>query len=116
MAIPVTAHPAFDKAAEYFGIRVTHVPVDPLTNKVDINEMKRSITSNTIMIVGSCPSYPWGIIDDVDELGRLATYYNVGLHVDCCLGGFLVAFMEDSGFSLRILFYFYSSFYSFAFY
>jgi sphinganine-1-phosphate aldolase len=102
MVLPVTAHPAFDKAADYFGIRVTHVPCDPVTYKVDVNEMKRSITSNTIMIVGSCPAYPYGIIDDIDELGRLASYYNVGLHVDCCLGGFLVAFMEAAGFTLRM--------------
>lgn len=100
MAIPVTAHPAFDKAADYFGIRVTHVPVDPVTFQVDVHQMKRSITSNTIMIVGSCPSFPWGIMDDIEELGKLASAYNVGLHVDCCLGSFLVAFMEEAGYPL----------------
>ena len=60
--------------------------------------------SNTIMIVGSCPSFPWGILDDIEELGKLASAYNVGLHVDCCLGSFLVAFMEEAGFSIRMIF------------
>jgi len=98
IVMPITAHPAFDKAADYFGIRVTHVPVDPITGQVDLDQMRRSITSNTIMIVGSCPGFPWGIIDNIVELGKLAENYGVGLHVDCCLGSFLVAFMESAGF------------------
>jgi len=102
MAIPVTAHPAFDKAADYFGIRVTHVSVDKNTGQVDIDEMKRSITGNTIMIVGSCPGFPWGVIDDIVGLGKMAELYNVGLHVDCCLGSFLVAFMESAGYKIPL--------------
>jgi sphinganine-1-phosphate aldolase len=50
IVIPVTAHPAFDKAAAYFGMRVTHVPVDPDTTIVDIQAMRKAIGRNTCMV------------------------------------------------------------------
>lgn len=63
----------------------------------------QAITRNTIMIVGSCPSFPWGLIDDIEAYGKLAQEHNIGLHVDCCLGSFIVAFMEESGFKIRMI-------------
>lgn len=70
-------------------------------NKVFHDSIPQAITPNTIMLVGSCPSFPWGVIDDIEGLGKLAQEFGVGLHVDCCLGGFLVAFMEKAGFPMR---------------
>jgi sphinganine-1-phosphate aldolase len=98
---PVSAHSAFNKAAHYFGMRLVHVPVDPQTRRGDVRAMRRAITSNTVAIVGSMPSYPHGACDDIEALSELALHYGVGLHVDCCLGGFLVPFMEKAGFKLR---------------
>jgi len=97
MVIPVTAHAAFDKAGDYFGVRITHVPLDPVTYRVDLNKVKRAICSNTIMIVGSCPNYPHGVNDDFEALSKIAIKNNIGLHVDCCLGGFIIPFMEAAG-------------------
>eukprot|EP01127_Copromyxa_protea_P002783 TRINITY_DN12734_c0_g1_i1.p1 TRINITY_DN12734_c0_g1~~TRINITY_DN12734_c0_g1_i1.p1 ORF type:complete len:544 (-),score=109.59 TRINITY_DN12734_c0_g1_i1:44-1654(-) len=97
-----TAHVAFDKACEYFGIRITHLPVDPKTRQLRLSDVRAAITPNTIMVVGSCPSFPWGTIDDIQGLGKIAQEYNIGLHVDCCLGSFVVAFMEQSGFPLPL--------------
>lgn len=102
MVVPVSAHAAFDKAAGYFGIKILHAPVDEKTRKVNISALRRMVNSNTIMIVGSCPSFPHGIIDDIQALGKIAQRYNIGLHVDCCLGGFLVPFMEKAGFPLPL--------------
>jgi Glutamate decarboxylase and related PLP-dependent proteins len=56
IVIPVTAHPAFDKAAAYFGLRVKHVPVNPETTTVDIRAMRRAISRNTCMV--SIPAVP----------------------------------------------------------
>lgn len=50
IVIPVTAHPAFDKAAAYFGMRVTHVPVDRDTTTVDIQAMRKAISRNTCLV------------------------------------------------------------------
>eukprot|EP01125_Pyxidicula_operculata_P021395 TRINITY_DN8220_c0_g1_i1.p1 TRINITY_DN8220_c0_g1~~TRINITY_DN8220_c0_g1_i1.p1 ORF type:complete len:548 (-),score=128.18 TRINITY_DN8220_c0_g1_i1:27-1670(-) len=97
MIIPSTAHAAFDKAADYFSIRVTHIPVDPVTFKVEVDKVKQAICSNTVAIVGSAPSFPHGIVDPITELGALAKKYNIGLHVDCCLGSFIMPFLETIG-------------------
>ena len=97
---PVTAHAAFNKAAEYLNIRIKHVPVDPVTCKVNINAMEKSISSRTCMLVVSAPQFPHGIIDPVDEVSRLGLKYSVPVHVDCCLGGFLLPFMDKAGFPL----------------
>ncbi|XP_014251103.1 sphingosine-1-phosphate lyase isoform X2 [Cimex lectularius] len=100
MILPRTAHPAFEKAAFYFGIRICYIPVDPLTTSVIIKKVKQAINSNTIMIVGSVPNYPYGTMDDIEALASLGRRYGVPVHVDCCLGGFLTAFMPQAGFEL----------------
>jgi sphinganine-1-phosphate aldolase len=100
MILPVTAHAAFDKAGDYFGIRITHVPIDPVTCKVDIRKVKSAICSNTILVVGSAVGFPHGIQDDIVALSDLAIKNNIGLHVDCCLGGFIVPFMEAAGYPI----------------
>eukprot|EP00123_Amoebidium_parasiticum_P016426 comp23423_c0_seq1/m.38965 comp23423_c0_seq1/g.38965 ORF comp23423_c0_seq1/g.38965 comp23423_c0_seq1/m.38965 type:complete len:547 (-) comp23423_c0_seq1:293-1933(-) len=101
MVIPVTAHAAFDKAGGYFGIRVIHVDVDPQTGKVDLRKMRKAINSNTVMLVGSAPGFPHGIVDPIEEIAKLGLAYDIGVHVDCCLGGFILPFMKDAGFDIE---------------
>jgi sphinganine-1-phosphate aldolase len=100
VVIPVSAHAAFDKGCHYFGIKLIHIPVDPKTGCADIKSMANAITGNTIMIAGSTPSFPHGAIDDIPAMAKLALKHKIGLHVDSCLGGFLVPFMEDAGYPL----------------
>uniref|UniRef100_A0A915BA25 sphinganine-1-phosphate aldolase n=1 Tax=Parascaris univalens TaxID=6257 RepID=A0A915BA25_PARUN len=99
MVIPVTAHAAFDKAAKMFGVRLRHIPVDS-DGRVDVKRMERAITSDTCVLVASAPNFPTGTIDDVESISKLGQKYNIPVHVDACLGGFLVAFMDDAGYSL----------------
>ncbi|CAO3600664.1 unnamed protein product [Absidia cylindrospora] len=98
MVVPVTIHAAFMKAAGYFNIKLITVPVDPITYKVDVKRMAKAITRNTIMIAGSAVNFPHGIADDIVALGQLAKKRNIGLHVDCCLGSFIMPFLEKAGF------------------
>ncbi|KAK7901692.1 hypothetical protein WMY93_018461 [Mugilogobius chulae] len=97
---PVSVHAAFDKAAHYFGMKLVHIPLDKKTMKVDVKAMKRAISKNTAMLVCSAPQFPHGIVDPIEEVAKLAMRYNVPLHVDACLGGFLIVFMEKAGFPL----------------
>ena len=90
-------HPAFDKAAAYFDIRLIKVRVDPATGCIDLEEVTKNITSSTVAIVGSAPNYATGIIDPIEKLSGIALAHSVGLHVDACLGGFLLQFMEKAG-------------------
>jgi glutamate/tyrosine decarboxylase-like PLP-dependent enzyme len=96
VVIPRTAHVALDKGAHYFGIEVRHAPVreDFL---VDVDWVREHIDDSTIALVGSAGSYPYGLIDPIEELGELAAERGIGLHVDGCLGGFLLPWGERLG-------------------
>jgi sphinganine-1-phosphate aldolase len=99
IVVCVTAHAAFDKAGQYFGLEVRKArTAQGSTNEVDVFHVRRLVDSNTVAIVGSAPQYAHGTIDPIPELSELALARGIGLHVDCCLGGFLLPFMEKAGF------------------
>ncbi len=93
IVIPDTAHVAFEKAGEYFDIKMVHAPVDK-DGKVDIGAVESRITSKTIALVGSAPNYPYGVVDPILELGGLAQKYGLLLHVDACIGGMILPWWE----------------------
>lgn len=95
---PETAHAGFDKAAYYFKIKLVHAPLNPKTFKVDLKAVKRLVNKNTILIAGSAPNFPHGIIDDIEGLSDIALAHNIPLHVDACLGSFIVPFLSKAGF------------------
>ncbi|XP_051504453.1 sphingosine-1-phosphate lyase 1-like isoform X2 [Myxocyprinus asiaticus] len=97
---PVSVHAAFDKAAHYFGMKLIHIALDKKTMKVDVKAMRRAISKNTAMLVCSAPQFPHGIMDPVGEVAKLAVKYNIPFHVDACLGGFLIVFMQKAGYKL----------------
>ncbi|CAF1661473.1 unnamed protein product [Adineta ricciae] len=99
--MPITAHPAFNKACSYLKIKLRRIPLNPQTHEVDLTKMRRAITKNTCLLVASAPCFPHGAIDPIEDIAKLAVQYNVPLHVDACLGGFLIAFMERAGFPLK---------------
>ncbi|KAL2149653.1 hypothetical protein VTH82DRAFT_8305 [Thermothelomyces myriococcoides] len=98
MILPETAHTAFRKAGEYFKIKIHVVACPAPSYQVDIKRVARLINSNTVLLVGSAPNFPHGIIDDISALSKLALKKRIPLHVDCCLGSFLVPFLDKAGF------------------
>ncbi|KUI57738.1 Sphingosine-1-phosphate lyase [Cytospora mali] len=98
MILPDTAHTAFRKACEYFKIKLQLVPCPAPNYQVDTKRVSRLINANTVLIVGSAPNFPHGIIDDIAALSKIAVRRKIPLHVDCCLGSFLVPFLERAGF------------------
>lgn len=99
MIAPVTAHAAFDKASQYFGIKMVHIPVDA-NFRADMNAARKAINRNTIVIVGSAPSFPHGAIDPIEELSELAREHRIGFHTDACLGGFVLPWAEKLGYNV----------------
>lgn len=99
---PETGHPAFDKACHLFGIELRKAPVDPRTTLVDVGWVADAIDENTIAIMGSACNYGYGTVDPIPELGRLALDRGVGLHVDGCLGGFLLPFGAELGYDIPL--------------
>ena len=94
---PETAHPAFDKACHLFGIELRHAPVDPRSTLVDVAWVADHIDDDTVAIIGSACNYGYGTIDPITELSALAQERGVGLHVDSCLGGFILPFAPECG-------------------
>lgn len=101
MIVPVTAHAAFDKAAQYFSIKPVRVPVDG-DYRADVAAVRRAITRNTIVIVGSAPCFPYGVIDPIEAMSALAMEYGVGFHTDACLGGFLLPWAAELGYPVAL--------------
>lgn len=97
--LPASAHPAFDKAAHYLGLKVVHVPVTS-TGEVDVRAMEAAISEQTILLIGSAPSYPHGVIDPISDIAALAQKYHLLCHVDACVGGFILPFLEKNGVEL----------------
>jgi glutamate/tyrosine decarboxylase-like PLP-dependent enzyme len=100
MVLPVTAHPAFDKAAQYLGIKAIHTPIGA-DYRAGVEAMREAVTERTVLLVGSAPCYPFGVIDPIEEIGALGQERGVPCHVDACLGGFFLPFMERLGHALR---------------
>lgn len=99
MVLPVTAHAAFLKAGHYFGVEPVLVRLgDDL--RVDLSAVRAAISPNTILLVGSAPNYPHGIIDPIEELGAIALNRDLAFHVDACLGGFLLPWVEQLGYPI----------------
>ena len=97
IVIPVTAHAAFDKAGEYFNIKVKRVPIDN-NYQANVNAVRKAANGNTICIVGSAPNFPHGIVDPINEMSEIARERGICFHVDACLGGFVLPWAEKLGY------------------
>jgi glutamate/tyrosine decarboxylase-like PLP-dependent enzyme len=99
---PETAHPAFDKACHLFGIELRKAPIDEKTTQVDVGAVAGLIDGDTVAIVGSACNYGYGTVDPMEELSDLALERGVGLHVDSCLGGFILPFGQKLGYDIPV--------------
>jgi sphinganine-1-phosphate aldolase len=95
--MPITAHPATAKAFHYFGIAWVPAPVTA-DFVCDVDFVRQHIGPDTVAIVASAGTYPHGLIDPIPALGELAGEHGVGLHVDGCLGGFILPWAADLGY------------------
>jgi glutamate/tyrosine decarboxylase-like PLP-dependent enzyme len=100
MILPKTAHAAFHKAAHYLSVRPVVVDIDPQTFQVHPEDMRAAITPNTILLVASAPSYSQGVIDPIEEIGKIAKEKSLLFHVDACVGGLHLSFMRKLGYDI----------------
>lgn len=96
LVCPESAHVAFEKACKYFGVK--YVPVKVGSDfKANVKAMKKAVGRNTIMMMGSAPQYPQGVIDPIRELAGYALKKKIPFHVDACVGGFILPWLEKLG-------------------
>lgn len=98
MIWPDTAHPAFHKAAHLFGIEVVVAPTDPRTTQVDVDFVRDAIDADTIVVIASAGNYPYGTIDPVAALSEVVLEKGTWLHVDGCLGGWILPWGQQLGY------------------
>jgi sphinganine-1-phosphate aldolase len=96
VVVAESAHAAFTKAADYFDVELIRVPVGP-DFRVDVNALSDACTDRTIMVVGSAPTYPHGVVDPIADIAALALDRGILCHVDACMGGFLLPFLTRLG-------------------
>lgn len=96
IVVPITVHPAFDKAADAMDLEMLRAPLRD-DKRVEPSEMKKLINERTIAMVGSAPCFPHGVIDPIDELSAIALDAGIWLHVDACVGGWIAPFFTRIG-------------------
>jgi glutamate/tyrosine decarboxylase-like PLP-dependent enzyme len=96
IVIPITAHPAFEKAAHYLDLTVHHAPIGP-DFRVDVAAMEKLMGPRTVLVAGSAMPYPHGVVDPIEAIAALAKRRGVLCHVDACLGGFILPFARKLG-------------------
>ena len=96
MVLPTSAHAAFAKAGAYFGVEVRRVAVGP-DWRADVSAMRNCVDKNTVLIVGSAPQYPQGVVDDIVSIAKIASDAKINCHVDACMGGVTLAYLERLG-------------------
>jgi glutamate/tyrosine decarboxylase-like PLP-dependent enzyme len=97
MILPVTGHPAFEKAADYFGVKAVHIPVRA-DFRADVDAARKAVTADTILMIGSAPAYPHGVVDPIRELAAIAQEHGILFHTDACVGGFMLPFVRKLGY------------------
>jgi glutamate/tyrosine decarboxylase-like PLP-dependent enzyme len=100
--MPETGHPAFTKACHLFGVECRRAPIDPVTTQVDVGWVADHVDADTIAIMGSACNYGYGTVDPISDLSDLALERGVGLHVDGCLGGFILPFGQELGYEIPL--------------
>ena len=92
----ISAHPALTKACHYFNVTLTKLPLCPSSLQLLPDTVEKALSSNTVAIYASAPTFTHGVVDPIEELGALAERRGVGLHVDNCLGGFLLSYLSKA--------------------
>jgi glutamate/tyrosine decarboxylase-like PLP-dependent enzyme len=96
MVLPTSAHAALEKGADYFSVEARRVDVGP-DWRANVSAMRAAVDENTILIVGSAPQYPQGVVDPIVHLAAIALEHDINCHVDACMGGVTLPYLEDLG-------------------
>jgi glutamate/tyrosine decarboxylase-like PLP-dependent enzyme len=97
VVLPTTAHAAFQKACHYLGLEPVLVDVDPATFRAVPSAIEAAITDRTVLLVASAASYAHGVVDPVEEIAALGLDRGIPVHVDGCIGGWLLPYFARLG-------------------
>ena len=95
VVLPITGHAAFHKAAAYLDLDIRPTAVDEGFRAIP-EAVDEAIDERTALVVASAPSYAHGVVDPIAEIGRVAKKTGRWLHVDACVGGMVLPFLDDA--------------------
>ena len=98
--VPVTGHPSIRKAAHYLGLRLEYLDVDVEDKKLDVDDLLEKLDKDVALVVVSAPNFPYGTIDPVKDAAEIAKEKDVPVHVDACVGGYFLPYMERLGYNV----------------
>lgn len=96
IVMPQSAHPAFDKAAYFLGLEPVRTPLGE-DFCADVAALRAALTADTVMLVGSAPAFPHGVVDAIPQIAALAREHDIWMHVDACVGGYFAPFARELG-------------------
>ena len=99
VVLPDSAHAAFEKACYYFGLQSRRIPV-AADWRADVVAMRAAIDADTVLIVGSAPQYPQGVIDPIEAIARMGAAHDINVHVDACMGGVTLTYLATLGYPI----------------
>lgn len=99
VVLPTSAHAAFEKACYYFGLESRRIAVND-DWRANPQAMADAIDDNTVLLVGSAPQYPQGVIDPIPAIAALAAERDINCHVDGCMGGVSLTYLDRLGYAI----------------
>ena len=99
VVLPTSAHAAFEKGAHYFGLENRRIAVRD-DWRADVDAMAAAIDDDTVLVVGSAPQYPQGVIDPITDIAALAAERGINCHVDACMGGVTLPYLARLGYPI----------------
>jgi len=69
-------------------------PIAGSFTEIDPNHISAAVRDDTIALVGTAGTWPFGTIDPIAEMGKIAAECDLYFHVDACFGGFIIPFLE----------------------
>jgi glutamate/tyrosine decarboxylase-like PLP-dependent enzyme len=99
VVLPTSAHAAFEKGCYYFGLESRRVAVRD-DWRADADAMADAIDDDTVLVVGSAPQYPQGVVDPIADIAALAAERDINCHVDACMGGVTLTYLARLGYDI----------------
>jgi glutamate/tyrosine decarboxylase-like PLP-dependent enzyme len=99
VVLPTSAHAAFEKACYYFGLESRRIAVNE-DWRANPEAMAAAVDDNTVLVVGSAPQYPQGVIDPIEAIAAIAAERDINCHVDGCMGGVSLTYLKRLGYAI----------------
>jgi tyrosine decarboxylase/aspartate 1-decarboxylase len=98
VVVPDTSHPSVIKGCELLGLEPIHTPAGE-DGKADVEKIRDAVRKDTIAVVATCGG-GYGMVDPIEEIGRVAMENSLFFHVDAAYGGLICPWLKKAGYKI----------------